>query len=156
MSLPVIDGTSASATLKTTLSGGEHPPHHIVDSSALPAGASTEATLADGLAPVPPQISGAYAPSANITVGSSSTAEAAVGTTGFVTFQCTSEPATGQNGYFVIFSTTGMGAASAANGWHIPPGAEKTFKFPTGTTWFYRAIRAGTVDAALKFAKSGQ
>jgi hypothetical protein len=127
-----------------------------VGASALPSGAATEATLADGLAPLPPQITGTSAPSANATVGSSSTDEVAVGGTGFYAFQCTSEPVTGQNGFFIVFGATGLVAATAANGWHIPPGTEKTFKFPTGTTWFYRCIRAGSVDAAEKHYKSGQ
>lgn len=165
MSLPVIDGASTLTSVKTTLDGSDHVPHHRVDASALPTGAATEATLtlvateetlADGLSPLPPTISGANAPSGNVTVGSGSTAEAAVGGTGFYTFQCTSEPATGQNGYFIVFGATAMAAASATTGWHIPAGGKETFKFPTGTTWFYRAIRAGSVDASLKFYKSGQ
>jgi hypothetical protein len=43
MSLPIKDGNGDGAVLKTTPDAGEHVSHHIVDSSALPSGASTAA-----------------------------------------------------------------------------------------------------------------
>ena len=51
MALDIKDGLGAAETLKTTLDGADHVPHHHVDSSALPTGASTAAnqTTANGL-----------------------------------------------------------------------------------------------------------
>ncbi len=46
MALDVLDGNGAEQTVKTTLSGQDHVPHHHVDSSALPSGAATQTTLA--------------------------------------------------------------------------------------------------------------
>lgn len=149
-------GVKASAGSAPVVLANDHAAVPVSASSLpLPSGATTEATLADGLAPVPPVLGGASAPSANVAITSSSTTEAVVGATGFVTFACSSEPAAGQNGLFIVFGATGVAAATAANGWHIPAATAQTFKFPTGTTWYYRAIRAGSVDAALKFYKSG-
>lgn len=41
--IAILDGAAASQTVKTTDTAGVHTPHHIVDSSALPSGASTSA-----------------------------------------------------------------------------------------------------------------
>ncbi len=43
MALDIKDGLGAAETLKTTLDGSDHVPHHHVDSSALPTGAATSA-----------------------------------------------------------------------------------------------------------------
>lgn len=48
MALDIKDGLGAAATLKTTLDGADHVPHHIVDSSALPSGAATAALQTTG------------------------------------------------------------------------------------------------------------
>lgn len=50
MALDVIDGLGAAKTLKTTLDGSDHVPHHIVDN--FPSGGSTEATLSAILAKI--------------------------------------------------------------------------------------------------------
>lgn len=46
MSLNVRDADGVKLSVKTTISGLDHVPHHVVESSALPTGAATEATLA--------------------------------------------------------------------------------------------------------------
>lgn len=46
MVLDILDGAGVAKTIKTTVSAGDHVTHHNVDSSALPTGAATEATLA--------------------------------------------------------------------------------------------------------------
>lgn len=50
MALDIKDGLGAAGTLKTTLSGSDHVPHHHVDSSALPTGAATSANQTSELA----------------------------------------------------------------------------------------------------------
>lgn len=48
MALDIKDGLGAAGTLKTTLDGADHVPHHHVDSSALPTGAATAALQTTG------------------------------------------------------------------------------------------------------------
>jgi hypothetical protein len=45
-SLEILDGTGIARDLLVTIIGSDYVPHHIVESSALPTGAATQATLA--------------------------------------------------------------------------------------------------------------
>ena len=44
--LEILDGGGIARDLRVTIAGSEYIPHHVVESSALPTGAATEATLA--------------------------------------------------------------------------------------------------------------
>lgn len=48
MAITVKDGNGSTLTVKSTLSGADQVPHHIVESSALPTGASTAALQTSG------------------------------------------------------------------------------------------------------------
>lgn len=48
MAITIKDGNAALLTVKSTLSGADQVPHHIVESSALPTGASTSALQSTG------------------------------------------------------------------------------------------------------------
>jgi hypothetical protein len=114
MALVVKDGSGVLTNVATTLDGsGNHQPNHVVTSSVLPSGASTEATLASALSALTSiltQVSSAYPRASTATITSVQTASNGTDWTAFGSASCSALNVANNTGTTLEYRRGGTGS----------------------------------------------
>lgn len=115
MALVVKDGAGALANVASTLDGsGAHQPHHVVTSSVLPTGASTEATLASALSALTSilaQVTSPYPRASSATIMTVQTASTGTNWTAFSSQSCSTLSVANNSGVDIEYRRDGAGSA---------------------------------------------